>query len=76
MKEGQFAVFVSYGLGLRSEERKGFNSYDDAVNYAYQRANEIMLSGKRLFKDKDLHLWTDKDLNKIIRVYNCNFDLV
>ena len=42
MKEGQFAVFVSYGLGLRKEERKGFNSYDDAVAAAYQCANEIM----------------------------------
>ena len=76
MKEGQFAVFVSYGLGLRNEERKGFNSYEDAINYAYQRANDIMLSGRRLIKNNDLHLWTDKDLNKIIRVYNHNFDLV
>lgn len=76
MNKGQFAVFVSSGLGLRKEERKGFNPYDEAIAYAYQRANEILLSGKRLTKDKDLHLWTDKDLNKIIRVYNYNFDLV
>lgn len=55
MEKGQFAVFVSYGLGLRLEERKGFNSYDEAISYAYKRANEIMLSGKRLLKDSDLH---------------------